>query len=83
MVRGFSDYINRVVYRRESFILLKGRKPVAELRPVPTGVKLSELEAVLKSIPALTSEEAEAFGRDIDEARRALPPADLRDPWAS
>lgn len=83
MVRGFSDYINRVVYRRESFLLMKGRKPVAELRPVPTGVRLSELEMVLKSLPTLTPEEAEAFGADIDEARRALPPMDTRDPWAS
>jgi hypothetical protein len=83
MVRGFSDYINRVVYRRESFVLLKGRKPVAEIRPVPTGVRLAELESVLKSLPGLTPEEAEAFEADIDAARQALPPGEARDPWAS
>ena len=37
MVRGFSDYVNRVMYRRERFILFKGSKPVAELRPVAYG----------------------------------------------
>ena len=37
MVRGFSDYVNRVAYRGERFILVKGRKPVAELRPLPAG----------------------------------------------
>ena len=55
MVRGFSDYVNRVAYRRERFILLKGRKPVAELRPVPTGRLLGELEDVLRSLPALNA----------------------------
>ena len=69
MVRGFSDYVNRVAYRRERFILLKGRKPVAELRPVPTGRLLGELEDVLRSLPALNAAEAADFAADIEEAR--------------
>ncbi len=83
MVRGFSDYINRVVYRRESFILLKGRKPVAELRPVQVGIKLSELDALLKSLPALRPEEADAFAADIEAARQEMRGEELRDPWQS
>ena len=83
MVRGFSDYVNRVAYRRERFILVKGRKPVAELRPIPAGRLLGELEGVLRSLPALTPNEVSDFAADIEEARRGLPQEGLRDPWQS
>jgi antitoxin (DNA-binding transcriptional repressor) of toxin-antitoxin stability system len=83
MVRGFSDYVNRVAYRGERFILLKGRKPVAELRPVPAGRLLGELEDVLRSLPALNAAEAADFAADIEEARTRLPREELRDPWQS
>ena len=83
MVRGFSDYVNRVAYRGERFILLKGRKPVAELRPVPAGRLLGELETVLRSLPALSAAEAEDFAADIEEARTHLRRQELRDPWQS
>ena len=42
VVRNFSDYISRVAYQRESFILCKGKQPMAELRPLPTGKQLGE-----------------------------------------
>ena len=83
MVRGFSDYVNRVAYRGERFILLKGRKPMAELRPLPAGRLLGELDAVLRSLPALTDAEAEDFAADIEAARAGLPQEGLRDPWQS
>ena len=83
MVRGFSDYVNRVAYRGERFILLKGRRPVAELRPLPSGRLLGELEDVLRSLPGLTLAEAADFAADIDAARAALPPEELQDPWQS
>ena len=83
MVRGFSDYVNRVAYRGERFILLKGRKPMAELRPLPAGRLLGELDAVLRSLPALTAGEAEDFAADIEAARAGLPQEGLRDPWQS
>ncbi len=83
IVRGFSEYLNRVAYRNERFILVKGRKPVAELRPLPAGRHLGELEAVLKSLPSLGAEEAASFGADLAAARGELPRAEARDPWAS
>lgn len=83
MVRGFSDYVNRVTYRRERFILLRGRKPVAELRPLPAGRLLGELEEVLRSLPALSATEAADFAADIEDARTRLPQDALRDPWQS
>ena len=36
IARHFADYVNRVAYRREHFVLLRGNKPVAELGPAPT-----------------------------------------------
>lgn len=83
MVRGFSDYVNRVAYRGERFILLKGRRPVAELRPIPSGRLLGELEAVLRSLPTLTPAEAEDYAADIEEARARLPQDEPRDLWQS
>ena len=83
LVRNFSDYLNRVTYRGEGFTLVRGRKAVAELRPVPAGVKVKDLPAVLKSLPHLTPEEAGAFKKDLDEARAELCKKRLRDPWES
>ena len=81
--RHFSDYVNRVAYRRESFFLRKGKKIVAELRPVPAGRRLGDLPAILESLPHLTKAEARAFAKDIEKARQKLPREGLRDPWAS
>lgn len=83
MVRGFSDYVNRVAYRRERFILVKGRKPVAELRPLPSGLLLGELEEALRSLPALSQDEAASFAADLEAARAGLPQGELQDPWQS
>lgn len=83
MVRGFSDYVNRVAYRGERFILLKGRKPMAELRPIPAGALLGELEDALRSLPALSAAEAADFAQDIEDARARLPREVRSDPWQS
>ena len=82
-VRNFSGYINRVTYRRESFVLCKGRRPVAELRPLPSGRRLGDLPAVLRSLPRLSRADAEAYAADVDVARCGLAASALRDPWAS
>ncbi len=82
MSRNFSEYMNRVIYRRESFVLTKRDKPFAEIRPLPRGITGEELLNIFNSGPRLSLEEAEAFGRDIDRAREELGTiADLADPW--
>ncbi len=82
VLRNFSDYINRVSYRGERFVLMRGGKAVAELVPAPTaGRRLAELPAILASLPRLGEDEATRFVHDLDSARSALvPPVD---PWAS
>ena len=53
VARHFADYVNRVAYRRESFTLVRGKKPLAELRPLPIGTRLSELPTLLDPAPAV------------------------------
>ena len=39
VARHFAEYINRVAYRGECFVLMRGNKPIAELRPLSTEVR--------------------------------------------
>jgi len=83
VVRHFADYVNRVVYRRESFVLVRGNKPVAELRPLPVGKRLGDLPGLFDSLPRLTVTEADAFAADLEDAREGLARTEVRDPWPS
>jgi antitoxin (DNA-binding transcriptional repressor) of toxin-antitoxin stability system len=83
VARHFADYVNRVAYRRESFTLVRGNKPLAELRPLPQGKLLSELPALFASLPRLSSEEAAAFADDMAAAQGDLSSAEVRDAWQS
>jgi antitoxin (DNA-binding transcriptional repressor) of toxin-antitoxin stability system len=81
MPRVFADYIRGVASGRENIILTLDDKPVAEIRPLPKGLPVSELAEVLKPGRFLTPEEAEDFARDIEEAREELNRLPARDPW--
>ena len=83
VARHFSDYVSRVAYRHEVFVLCKGRKPVAELRPLPRGRRLGDLPAILHALPHLSRNDAAAFADDVEMARVALAAGEARDPWAS
>ncbi len=80
-VRNFSEYLNRVAYRRESFVLLRGGRPVAELRPVPEGRCLGDLPALLSSGPRVA--DADSFAADLETARGRLGTEEWVDPWES
>ena len=81
VARNFAEYVNRVAYRRESFTLLRGKKPLAELRPLPAGARLSELPALLASLPRLTAAEAGDFTEDLAASRSEL--GEAGDAWQS
>lgn len=81
VVRNFAEYVNRVVYRRESFVLVRGSKPVAELRPLPSGRRLGDLPGLLEGLPRL--DDAAEFAADLDVARDQLLDQGVRDPWES
>jgi hypothetical protein len=81
VARHFSDYISRVLFRRERFVLIRGNRPVAELRPVNIGVPLAELPALFASFPHLDLDDAAAFEADLETGRAALDALPIRDPW--
>jgi antitoxin (DNA-binding transcriptional repressor) of toxin-antitoxin stability system len=80
--RNFSDIINRVAYKGERFVLLKGKKAVAEISPVKTGRPLAELQEVLESLPELPADELEELARDLEKIRGLSQKEDgVADPW--
>jgi antitoxin (DNA-binding transcriptional repressor) of toxin-antitoxin stability system len=83
IARHFADYINRVAYRGERFVLVRGSKPVAELGPLPAGRRLAELPGLLGSLPRLSETEAKEFTADLASAKATLDAVEVRDPWAS
>lgn len=83
VARHFADYVNRVAYRRESFTLVRGRKPLAELRPLPQGKRLAELPALFASLPHLSPSEATDFADDLATAHEELARVEVRDAWQS
>jgi antitoxin (DNA-binding transcriptional repressor) of toxin-antitoxin stability system len=83
VARNFAEYINRVAFRGERFILMRGRRPVAELRPVPVGKRLGELPELLASLPRLSDADAASLSADLESAREELSREPMRDVWAS
>lgn len=84
VLRNFSDYINRVAYRGERFVLTRGGKDVAELTPVaPAGSRLADLPGVLRGLPRLGRDEAERFDGDLAEIRALANSETSSDPWDS
>ena len=83
VARNFADYLNRVAYRGEQIVLTRGGRAIAELRPVPTGVRVRDLPELFASLPKLTVEEWDAFARDIEDGRPSAAEEDFRNPWDS
>jgi len=83
MARHFAEYLNRVVYRGECFVLVRGNKPIAELRPLPAGKRLAELPALFASLPHLSATEAAQLADDLTVAQELLARVEVQNPWPS
>jgi antitoxin (DNA-binding transcriptional repressor) of toxin-antitoxin stability system len=83
VARNFAEYVNRVAFRGEHFVLMRGRRAVAELRPVPAGMRLGDLPGLLASLPRLGPEDAAAFEDDLASARDQIGNLPERDAWES
>jgi antitoxin (DNA-binding transcriptional repressor) of toxin-antitoxin stability system len=83
VARHFAEYINRVAYRGECFVLVRGNKPIAELRPLPAGKRLAELPALCASLPHLSPTDAAQLAVDLTAAQEALARTEVHDPWQS
>lgn len=82
--RNFSDIINRVTYKGERFILLKGKRAVAEISPIKGGRPLSELPEILAKLPSLSAKEAESFAKDLEQLHHENRATEgVKDPWES
>ena len=81
MARHFAEYLNRVISRGECFVLVRGNKPIAELRPLPVGKRLAEFPTLFDSLLRLSATEAAQFADDLMAAQEALARAEVRDPW--
>jgi prevent-host-death family protein len=68
VTRNFAEYVDRVAFRGESFVLTRAGRPVAELTPVPIGGRLGDLPDLLASLPSL-GDDAASFAADVDRAR--------------
>ena len=83
MARNFSEYINRVAYQGERFLLTRGSRVVAEIRPVPEARRLSELSELLAGLPRLGAAEAEGLTEDWYSSRDELGDSGAGTSWPS
>ncbi len=82
LVRNFAEYLNRVAYRGERFVIVRSNKVVGELKPTTSGVRLGALPSLLASLPRLGREEAAQLEDELATARSDLDAIGGRDPWA-
>lgn len=82
LARQLSDFVNRVTWRREEFVITRGGKPVASLSPVPSSVRVADLGDVLTHLPTLAEGDLEDFEEATLIAREGFSDP-LADPWQS
>ena len=74
VAKNLTEYLNRVAYRGERFIIVRGKKPLAILAPVKPPVRGPGLLALFERLPKLSADELDAFERDIEDGRNARLP---------
>ena len=82
VARNFADFINRVAYRGEEFILERGGKSVAELNPAIVGEKLGSLVEFIDSLPRLSDLDRNDLLASQKAGTKTRKKEVLRDPWA-
>lgn len=76
--RGFSELLNRILYRGEVFVVTRGGRPICELRPVASTLFTgADLVTLLRSLPEVDDEYLTA----VEEAAREQPLLP-ESPWA-
>jgi antitoxin (DNA-binding transcriptional repressor) of toxin-antitoxin stability system len=75
--RNFADCVNRAHYQNVTFVLLKNGAPVARLVPDRQQTCVGRDLAQVLVDNELSNDEAKAWRRDVQAARKTLkPPAD-------
>lgn len=73
--RTFSEIINSVKYKGESYTIIRGGKPAAAIVPVKvaiTGRTLKDLIAVINALPKL-GKDSEIFLKDVEKGIKSQP----------
>jgi antitoxin (DNA-binding transcriptional repressor) of toxin-antitoxin stability system len=67
--KQLSDVLNRVHYQREIIVVERGGKPICQLSPVAaaSSFMLSDLVALLDTLPVADEEWAKAVARNVAE----------------
>lgn len=76
-VRRFSEILNSVNYCNERYVVMRGKKAVADISPHAEGAgqkTLGELKAMMERLPRLKDKK---FARDVARAveKQPLPPS--------
>jgi antitoxin (DNA-binding transcriptional repressor) of toxin-antitoxin stability system len=82
-VRDFSEVLNTVKFKGVHYIIERGGKPVATMKPIDekTDFKtLGELKALLKKLPRL-DEELDSFASDLKDISKDQPIMAMGDLW--
>ncbi len=81
--REFSEILNSVKYKRDSFTVMRGGKPTAAIVPVEATVSLrtlSDLRLIIKNLPRL-GEDNSQFARDINSISQDQPALPENSSW--
>jgi antitoxin (DNA-binding transcriptional repressor) of toxin-antitoxin stability system len=82
-VREFSEVLNTIKFKGFHYIIERGGKAVASMKPIDEkqdAKTLGELEALLKRLPSL-DEELDAFSKDLADICKDQPPLAMEDLW--
>ncbi len=82
-VRDFSEVLNTIKFKGVHYIIERGGKPVATMKPIEekTDFKtLGELKALLKKLPKL-DEELDSFASDLEDISKDQPLMAMGDLW--
>ncbi len=82
-VRDFSELLNRIKFNRAHYVIERGGKPVASMRPIDEKTEfltLGELKTLLKNLPRL-DDELDAFAADLEDIANNQPLMEMDDSW--
>jgi prevent-host-death family protein len=84
VVREFSEILNEVRYKSQSYVVERNGRPIARLVPVSEhkeGKRLKELKTLLSSLPPC-EDDLESFAADLEKIAGHQPSLPAGDPWA-
>lgn len=82
-VREFSEVINTIEFKGTEYIIKRGGKPIASLKPIDKKTHfqtLGDLKILLKKLPRL-DEELDSFAADLEDIGNDQPPVVRGDVW--